>query len=222
MVRGGVRADAQTAGGVLFSPRLSAVANTRGFILRAGSGMFVKPWTNAIFLHMLENDGNHLHQYQTTDASFSGLATGTTTPQSEILAKILPNLVPIRNWMSRISVEHPFKNFSPGIEYTWTDGTHLLGSQRLSAPVGSSAGWIDWLGSNRCWGSPWPLHSVDPTNFPSAIFAGGSLWLLKLLVCAGDERHGQAKAAAQFFFARGHCAVVGFVVIPSQMQQPMQ
>ena len=149
VVRCGVRADAQTAGGVLFSPRLSAVADAQGFMLRAGSGMFVKPWTNTIFLHMIENDGNHLNQYLTTAASFSGLATGTTTPQSEIVAKILPNLVPIRNWMSRISVEHPFKNFSPGIEYTWTDGTHLLGSQRLSAPVGSSAGWIDWLGSNR-------------------------------------------------------------------------
>jgi len=149
VIRGGVRADAQTAGGVLFSPRLSAVANVHNLILRAGSGMFVKPWTNDIFLHVMENDGNHLNQYLTTNASFSGLATGTTTPQSEIVAKILPNLTPVRNWMSRISVEHPFKNFSPGIEYIWTDGTHLLGSQRLSAPVGASLGWIDWLGSNR-------------------------------------------------------------------------
>jgi hypothetical protein len=149
VIRGGVRADAQTAGGVLFSPRLSAVAGAHGFILRAGSGMFVKPWTNDIFLHVMENDGNHLNQYLTTNAAFSGLATGTTTAQSEIVAKILPNFVPIRDWTSRISVEHPFKNFSPGIEYTWTDGTHLLGSQRLSAPVGSSADWIDWLGSNR-------------------------------------------------------------------------
>ena len=149
VVRGGVRADAQTAGGVLFSPRLSAVADAQGFILRAGSGMFVKPWTNDIFLHVIENDGNHLNQYLTTNASLSGLATGTTTSQSEIVAKILPNLTPIHSWMSRISVEHTFKIFSPGIEYTWTDGTHLLGSQRLSAPVGSSAGWIDWLGSNR-------------------------------------------------------------------------
>ncbi|MHB1865593.1 MAG: hypothetical protein ACYCPS_05575 [Candidatus Saccharimonadales bacterium] len=149
VVRGGVRADAQTAGGVLVSPRLSVVADAHGFILRAGSGMFVKPWTNAIFLHVIEDDGNHLNQYLTTNAAFSGIATGTTTAQSEIVAKILPNFVPIRDWTSRISVEHPFKNFSPGIEYTWTDGTHLLGSQRLSAPVGASAGWIDWLGSNR-------------------------------------------------------------------------
>ena len=149
VVRGGVRADAQTAGGVLFSPRLSAVRVLHGFVLKAGSGMFVKPWTNDIFLHVIEDDGNHLNQYLTTNAAFSGLATGTTTAQSEIVAKILPNFVPIRDWASRISVEHPFENFSPGIEYTWTDGTHLLGSQRLSAHVGTSAGWIDWLGSNR-------------------------------------------------------------------------
>jgi hypothetical protein len=47
--------------------------------------------------------------------------------------------------VSRISLEHPIRAFVPGVEYTWTDGTHLLGSQRLSAP----AGWTDWLGSNR-------------------------------------------------------------------------
>lgn len=149
VVRGGVRADAQTAGGVLVSPRLSAVGVLHGLVLKAGSGMFVKPWTNAIFLHVIEDDGNHLNQYLTTNAAFSGFATGTTTAQSEIVAKILPNFVPIRDWTSRISLEHPFKSFSAGIEYTWVDGTHLLGSQRLSAPPGTSPGWIDWLGSNR-------------------------------------------------------------------------
>ncbi len=39
----------------------------------------------------------------------------------------------------------PFKNFIPGVEYTWTDETHLLGSQRLNSPSGFS----DWLESNR-------------------------------------------------------------------------
>ncbi len=149
VVRGGIRADVQTAGGILFSPRLSAVTHLQCFTLQAGSGMFVQPWTNNIFLHVMEEDGNHLNQYVIPNASYTGSATGTATPQSEIVAKILPGLTPVRSWMSRISAEQTLKNFSSGGEYTWTDGTHLLGSQRLPASVGSSPGWIDWLGSNR-------------------------------------------------------------------------
>lgn len=144
-VRGGVRADAQTAGGIIFSPRLSAVANFQGFVLSAGSGMFVKSWTNDIFLRTMENDGYHLQQYLITSASLSDLEAGTATLESQIISRITPNLLPARNWISKLSLEHPFKSFVPGIEYTWTDGTHLLGSERLSSP----AGWTDWLQSNR-------------------------------------------------------------------------
>lgn len=145
VLRGGVRADVQTAGGVLFSPRLSAVSNVHGFVVRAGSGMFVKNWTNDIFLKVLENDGNHLETYLITNASLADLEAGTATLQSEIVSRIMPNLSPTRNWISKISLERPFKSFVPGVEYTWTDGTHLLGSQRLS----SATGWTDWLESNR-------------------------------------------------------------------------
>jgi hypothetical protein len=144
-VRAGIRADLQSAGGVLWSPRLSAVSNLRGFILRAGSGMFVKTWTNDIFLRVRQNDGTHLQQYLIANASFADLEAGTATLQSEIIARITPNLTPTRNWLSKVSLERPFKNFSPGVEYTWTDGTHLLGSQRLS----SATGFTDWLESNR-------------------------------------------------------------------------
>ena len=145
VIRGGVRADAQTAGGILFSPRLSALANLRGFVLSAGSGMFVKTWTNDVFLKATENDRNHLEQYLITNASMANLEAGTATLQSEIVSRIAPNLTPIRNWVSKVSVEHRFRSFVPGVEYTWTDGTHLLGSQRLSSPIG----WTDWLESNR-------------------------------------------------------------------------
>lgn len=144
VVRGGVRTDAQTAGGIVFSPRLSAVSSLHGFVVRAGSGMFVKNWTNDIFLKVMENDGSHLEQYLITNASLADLEAGTATLQSEIVSK-LANLTPTRNWISKVSLEHPFKNFLPGVEYTWTDGTHLLGSQRLS----SSTDWTDWLESNR-------------------------------------------------------------------------
>jgi hypothetical protein len=144
-VRGGLRADAQTGGGILFSPRLSLAANFRGFTLSAGSGMFVKPWTNDVFLRTMQNDGNHLQQYLIANASLANLEAGTATLQSQIISRIIPNLTPARNWISKLSLEHPFHSFVPGVEYTWTDGTHLLGSQRLASPTG----WTDWLQSNR-------------------------------------------------------------------------
>jgi len=146
VVRGGVRADAQTAGGILISPRLSAVTNLHGFVLRTGSGMFVRNWTNDVFLKVMENNGSHLEQYLITNASLADLEAGTATLQSEIVSK-LTNLTPTRNWISKVSLEHSFKGFLPGVEYTWTDGTHLLGSQRLSSAT--ATGWTDWLESNR-------------------------------------------------------------------------
>ena len=144
-VRGGLRADYQTAGGFLVSPRLSAVALLQGFVLKAGSGLFVQDWYNDIFLRVMENDGHHLQQFLITDASLSDIEAGTATLQSNIISKISPNLAPARDWVGKFSVEHPYKNFAPGVEYTETDGRYLLGSERLSAPTG----WTDVLESNR-------------------------------------------------------------------------
>jgi len=147
VVRGGLRADYQTAEGVHFSPRLSAVAGLRGFVLKAGSGMFVQPWASSIFLSILEDDGNHLQQYLIENVSLSSnLETLAGVPESEIVSKATPGLVATRNWITKASIEHAYGNFLPGLEYTWTDGTHLLGSQRLG---NTTTGWTDWLESNR-------------------------------------------------------------------------
>ena len=147
VVRGGLRADYQTAEGVHFSPRLSAVTGLRGFVLKAGSGMFVQPWANSIFVNMLEEDGNHLQQYLIENVSLSSnLATLAGVPESEIVSKATPDLIATRNWITKASIEHAYGSFLPGVEYTWTDGTHLLGSQRLG---NSTTGWTDWLESNR-------------------------------------------------------------------------
>jgi hypothetical protein len=107
--------------------------------------MFVRTWTNDIFLKVMENDGTHLQRYLITNASLADLQAGTSTLQSAIVARIMPDFTPTRNWLSKASFERPFKSFVPGVEYTWTDGTHLLGSQRLSSPTG----FTDWLESNR-------------------------------------------------------------------------
>lgn len=144
-VRGGVRADAQTDGGVLFSPRFSAIANLRGFVLGAGTGMFLKNWSNDIFLKVMENDGHHLQRYLITNTSLASVTSGTESLQPEIISALAPSLEPMRDWESKLSLERPISNFLPGVEYTWTDGTHLTGSQRLSSLIG----WTDWLESNR-------------------------------------------------------------------------
>ena len=147
VVSGGIRADVQTAEGTLLSPRLSAIAGLHGFVLKAGSGMFVQPWANYIFLNVLENDGNHLQQFLIENVSLaSDLGTLTGIPEPEIVSKITPDLVATRNWISIISLEHAIGSFLPGVEYTWTDGSHLLGSQRLG---NTTTGWTDWLESNR-------------------------------------------------------------------------
>ena len=147
VVRGGLRADYETAEGVHFSPRLSAVTGLRGFVLKAGSGMFVQPWANSIFVNMLEDDGSHLQRYLINNVSLSSnLATLAGVPESEIISRITPGMIATRNWISKASIEHAYGSFLPGVEYTWTNGTHLLGSQRLG---NATTGWTDWLESNR-------------------------------------------------------------------------
>lgn len=145
-VRGGFRADYQTYGGVQYSPRLSCAAGRRGFLFRTGTGMFVQNWPNWVFLNVVENDGHHLQQYLATNVSLSEVQAGAPTLSlPTIVSHTEPNLTPPREWISKASVEHPSKHFTPGVEYTWIVGTHLLGSQRLSVP----AGWTDILESNR-------------------------------------------------------------------------
>jgi len=145
-VHGGFRADYQTNGGVLCSPRLSGAAGRRGFLFRTGSGMFVQNWPNWAFLDVVENDGHHLQQYLARDVSLSEVQAGAPTLQlPTIVSQTAPNLTPPREWVSKASIEHPSRHFTPGVEYTWIVGTHLLGSQRLSVPTG----WTDILESNR-------------------------------------------------------------------------
>jgi hypothetical protein len=152
LVRGGLRVDVQSAVGAEVSPRLSAIAAVHGFVLKAGGGMFVQPLANNIVVGVLDDDGNHLRQFLIHDASLSsdlGTAAGVAAPA--IISKIAPELVAARNWISSVSVEHAFGRFLPGVEYTWTDGTHLLGSERLASGGlgGTATGWTDWLESNR-------------------------------------------------------------------------
>lgn len=145
-VRGGLRADYQSpAGGVLVSPRVSAATTWRGFVLKAGAGLFVDEWSNALFLRVMQHDGNHLQQTLTAHAALADVSAGGAAATTRLVSARADDLTPARNWISRVSVERPMGPVSIGGEYTWTVGMHRLGSRRLASP----AGWIDMLESNR-------------------------------------------------------------------------
>lgn len=145
VIRGGVRADYQSRGGVMFSPRLSGVTAFRGFILRAGAGEFAQNWPNYVFVHTTMNDGFHLQQFLASGVPLSYSGGASANLSQSIIARISPGLIRPREIMTKISIERPLGNFIPGLEYTWTDGTHLLGSRRLPF----NTGWTDLLESNR-------------------------------------------------------------------------
>ncbi|SPF42441.1 exported hypothetical protein [Candidatus Sulfotelmatobacter kueseliae] len=144
-LRAGLRADCQTGGGVLYSPRLSAATAVHSFVLRAGSGLFVQNWPPYVFVQQIANDGHHLEQLLATNVSLYEVESAALLPQSPIVSQTAADLAPAREWVSKASIERKFAHIRPGLEYTWTVGTHLLGSQRLTAPVG----WTDLLASNR-------------------------------------------------------------------------
>lgn len=145
ILNAGLRADYQEGGGLLCSPRLSVASLLRSFVLRAAAGMFVHNWPNDVFLTVAENDGSHLERLLVPNVSFAQFAAQPTNVQQQVVSKLAPDLTRPRNWMIKTSVEHPFGNFVPGVEYTWTDGLHQLGSQRFA----SGTGWVDLLESNR-------------------------------------------------------------------------
>ena len=70
---------------------------------------------------------------------------GATQGAVSIGSRIDPDMDRARDLMVRSSIERPVGSLTPGLEYTWTDSTHLPGSRRLAAPDG----WIDQLESNR-------------------------------------------------------------------------
>lgn len=145
ILRGGLRADYQSGGGLITSPRLSIASIFHGFVLRSGAGLFVHPWPNTALVHVLLNDGVHLQRFILTGVGYPAL--GDTAPFAgvPVVDRISPDFVRPRDIMLKESVERTIGNCSAGVEYTWVNGTHLLGSRR----VASTSGWTDLLESNR-------------------------------------------------------------------------
>jgi hypothetical protein len=134
-LRGGLRADCQSGGGTLLSPRLSGAALWRGATLRWGGGVFVHDWTTGVLLQAVKNDLAHLDRF---------LARGDLAPVA-IDSRIAADLTRPRDLVLRGSVERRRGGWTSGAEYTWTRTTHALGSRRLA---GGDA-WVDVLESNR-------------------------------------------------------------------------
>jgi hypothetical protein len=134
-LRGGLRADYQTGGGALVSPRLSGAALWRGTTLRWGGGVFVRDWTTGVLLQAVKNDRAHLDRF---------LARGDLPPVP-IDSRIAADLTRPRDLVLRASVERRLGGWTPGVEYTWTRTTHALGSRRLA----DGDAWVDTLESNR-------------------------------------------------------------------------
>lgn len=149
LITAGVRADYQSGFGTLISPRISLAAQASGFIVRAGAGMFAHDFSTGMLLHVVQDDGFHLRPYVLQDVSLAAaqavVSSSDLVSQDWVGYRFSPNLTRPRDYMAKISVEHPFGALVPGVEYTWTETQHLLGSDRLPVP----SGWLDVLESNR-------------------------------------------------------------------------
>jgi hypothetical protein len=145
IIRAGVRGDYQSRAGIGLSPRASAIAQFHTFILREGVGLFVHEWPNAIFLQPLRN--NMLNPFVAAGVSLPANETGTPTArnQAPIISQLAPGLDRPRTLMSKTSVDRPLGSFDAGLEFTWTNGDHLLGTRRIP----NDSGWLDLLESNR-------------------------------------------------------------------------
>jgi hypothetical protein len=149
LVIGGVRADYQSRGNVLVSPRLSVAARKGAFVFRGGAGRFVHEWPGIVFIHVIENDGLHLRSFIIDDVSLAQ-ASGPILPfggfsGNPVIERLSPNLTQPRDWIFRASIERPVGRFTPGLEYTSVNGQHLLGSERIP----ELSGLLDVLESNR-------------------------------------------------------------------------
>lgn len=142
---GGLRADYQTAFGVIASPRLSLAARWRDVGVRAGVGMFVQRVPERIFLTVLENDGLHLRHFIATDASLTAPVESMMDALTSIRSRIARSVVRPRSLQWRLSAERSIGAVTSALEYSVSGERNLLGSDR----VPSGPEWVDVFASDR-------------------------------------------------------------------------
>jgi hypothetical protein len=145
-LNGGVRIDYQQSWGAIISPRLSLAGSAGGFVIRGGAGIFAQNLPDTIFVHALEHDGQHLQAFVANGVPLvGGIDEPALARQSAVAAQLSPALTRPRSIMQQLSAEHRVGPLVPGVEYTWTRTTQLLGSARIP----DADGWLDLVESNR-------------------------------------------------------------------------
>lgn len=164
MWRGGVRADYQTRGGLLLSPRLSGAALLSRFVVRAGIGVFAEEWSNETFLRAMQAGGAGAQSFVARGVALADLTgdTSTAIALSPIGSRVATRLPPPRHHVSKVSLEYPAGSVVTGVEYRRASATRLLGSRRQRTPVG----WTDLLEANRARNSQQVQASARYTRGP--------------------------------------------------------
>jgi len=171
VIRGGLRVDNQRTLRTYVSPRLSLVAQRRGYIVRSGIGQFVQDISNGIFIKAIGSDEFHLRQEIWRNTPLTGTPTVGQIGRTGAHTRIAADLRRPRLWMAKNSLEKTFAAFTPGLEYTWALGHNNLGSRRL--PDGGN--WMDLLESNRS-SEKHRLHARAFWNWKSHNLSGHYEW----------------------------------------------
>ncbi len=145
LVNAGVRVDDQSSVGAFVSPRLSAAMEWNGFVIRAGAGMFAHDIPQYVFIHALQDDGNHLTSVLISSAAMDTPLQSFIGGGSVVRANFAPSLSLPRQSIGRVTANRTFGHFTPGFEYAEIRDWRLLGSQRFP----SADGWLDTIASNR-------------------------------------------------------------------------
>jgi len=124
---------------------LAGVLDWRGFLFRAGAGIFVYDVPSEVIVSVLEKDGMHLKEFRNFGVPLIPTGTSPSVTLPQVRVRVSPDVTRPADLLAAASVQRRLRHVSPAAEYTWTRGRHLLGSRRL--PDGS--GWSDVLESNR-------------------------------------------------------------------------
>jgi hypothetical protein len=176
-VGAGVRADFQTRGQLLLSPRLAVATERHGVVLRGSVGMFARAWPSDLFLQIRLNDGQHFRQ----------ILTASDSP-STVTARASDDFQPSRSWVMKTSIERPLRSVVTAVQYTWAHGSHLAGSRRIPG----RDGWTDLLESNRSMRRH-SLHALARFERVSASMAAHYSWMH-----ARDNSDGPFSPSAQW------------------------
>jgi hypothetical protein len=145
ILRTGLRIERQTGTRFYAAPRISALGQAAGFVFRFNAGLFLYELPNEVFIRARRGDGSGLQDFIVRDATLEQVRKIRIEQAASIHTSLASELIRPREIAASASIQRELGPVQAGLEYTWTRGTHLLGSRRL--PEGS--GWLDRIESSR-------------------------------------------------------------------------